>query len=54
MSTVAGVFAEPEGTYVGIGDMLFDKLNPERVVDPLLGSADGLRLFESMLARVPA
>jgi phosphoribosylformylglycinamidine (FGAM) synthase-like amidotransferase family enzyme len=26
--------------------------HPERAVDPLLGSADGLAVFESLLARV--
>jgi len=28
--------------------------HPERAVDPLLGSGDGLGIFESMLARVGA
>jgi phosphoribosylformylglycinamidine (FGAM) synthase-like amidotransferase family enzyme len=28
--------------------------HPERAVDSLLGSADGLGIFESMLARVAA
>jgi phosphoribosylformylglycinamidine synthase subunit PurQ / glutaminase len=34
------------------GNVLGMMPHPERAVDPLLGSDDGLRLFESMLARV--
>jgi phosphoribosylformylglycinamidine synthase len=34
------------------GNVLGMMPHPERAVDPLLGSADGLGVFESMLARV--
>ena len=36
------------------GNVLGMMPHPERAVDPLLGSADGLAVFESMLARVTA
>ena len=36
------------------GNVLGMMPHPERAVDPLLGSADGLPLFESILARVAA
>lgn len=36
------------------GNVLGLMPHPERAVDPLLGSSDGLGLFESMLARVAA
>ena len=36
------------------GNVLGMMPHPERAVDPLLGSADGLGVFESMLARVTA
>ena len=36
------------------GNVLGMMPHPERAVDPLLGSTDGLRLFESLLARVSA
>jgi phosphoribosylformylglycinamidine synthase subunit PurQ / glutaminase len=54
-------FWSPNGSTRAIAGIVNDAGNvlgmmphPERVVDPLLGSADGLKLFESMLARVPA
>jgi len=57
----ADEFWSPNGSMRAIAGIVNDAGNvlgmmphPERVVDPLLGSADGLRLFESMLARVPA
>ena len=34
------------------GNVLGMMPHPERAVDPLLGSADGLAVFESLLARV--
>ena len=36
------------------GNVLGMMPHPERAVDPLLGSTDGLALFESILARVAA
>ena len=49
----------PNGSLRGIAGILGEQRNvlgmmphPERAVDPLLGSADGLPLFESLLARV--
>ena len=36
------------------GNVLGMMPHPERAVDPLLGSADGLGVFESVLARVTA
>ncbi len=36
------------------GNVLGLMPHPERAVDPLLGSADGLPLFESMMAEVTA
>jgi phosphoribosylformylglycinamidine synthase subunit PurQ / glutaminase len=57
----ADEFWSPNGSMRAIAGIVNDAGNvlgmmphPERVVDPLLGSDDGLRLFESMLARVPA
>jgi phosphoribosylformylglycinamidine synthase subunit PurQ / glutaminase len=57
----ADEFWSPNGSMRAIAGIVNDAGNvlgmmphPERVVEPLLGSADGLRLFESMLARVPA
>ena len=57
----ADEFWSPNGSMRAIAGIVNDAGNvlgmmphPERVVDPLLGSADGLRMFESMLARVPA
>lgn len=47
MRAIAGIINEG-------GNVLGMMPHPERVVDPILGSDDGLRLFESMLARVPA
>lgn len=47
MRAIAGIINEG-------GNVLGMMPHPERVVDPVLGSDDGLRLFESMLARVPA
>src|SRR3954469_9514757 len=47
MRSIAGIVNDA-------GNVLGMMPHPERVVDPLLGSADGLRMFESMLARVPA
>ena len=50
--------ANPNGSMRGIAGIASDEGNvlgmmphPERAVDPLLGSADGLPLFESLLAR---
>ena len=51
--------ANPNGSMRGIAGIVSDEGNvlgmmphPERAVDPLLGPADGLPLFESLLARV--
>ncbi len=51
----------PNGAMNGIAGIVSDAGNvmglmphPERAVDPVLGSTDGLGLFESMLARVTA
>ena len=53
--------ANPNGSINGIagivsegGNVLGMMPHPERAVDPLLGSDDGLALFESLLARVSA
>jgi phosphoribosylformylglycinamidine synthase I len=53
--------ANPNGSLNDIAGILNDRGNvlglmphPEDAVDPLLGSTDGLGLFESMLARVAA
>ncbi len=45
MRAIAGIINE-EGNVLGMMP------HPERVIDPLLGSADGLGLFESVLARI--
>jgi phosphoribosylformylglycinamidine synthase len=45
MRAIAGIINEA-------GNVLGMMPHPERAVDPLLGSADGLGVFESMLARV--
>ena len=45
MRGIAGIVNE-EGNVLGMMP------HPERVIDPLLGSADGLGLFESVLARI--
>jgi phosphoribosylformylglycinamidine synthase subunit PurQ / glutaminase len=45
MRAIAGIVNEG-------GNVLGMMPHPERAVDPLLGSDDGLRVFESMLARV--
>ena len=45
MRAIAGIVNEG-------GNVLGMMPHPERAVDPLLGSADGLGVFESMLARV--
>ena len=47
MRDIAGVLNET-------GNVLGMMPHPERAVDPLLGSRDGLPLFESLLARVSA
>ena len=47
MHAVAGIVSEG-------GNVLGMMPHPERAVDPLLGSVDGLALFESLLARVSA
>ena len=47
MNAVAGIVSEG-------GNVLGMMPHPERAVDPLLGSVDGLALFESLLARVSA
>jgi phosphoribosylformylglycinamidine synthase len=54
-------FWSPNGAMRGIagivneaGNVLGMMPHPERAVDPLLGSIDGLGIFESMLARVGA
>jgi len=45
MRAIAGIVSE-EGNVLGLMP------HPERAIDPLLGPADGLRLFESVLARI--
>ena len=45
MRSIAGIVNDA-------GNVLGLMPHPERVVDPLLGSEDGLRVFESVLARV--
>jgi phosphoribosylformylglycinamidine synthase len=45
MRAIAGIVNEA-------GNVLGMMPHPERVVDPLLGSPDGLGVFESLLARV--
>jgi phosphoribosylformylglycinamidine synthase len=45
MRAIAGIVNEG-------GNVLGMMPHPERAVDPLLGSDDGLRLFESMLSRI--
>jgi len=45
MRAIAGIVNE-EGNVLGLMP------HPERAIDPLLGSADGLGLFESVLARI--
>jgi phosphoribosylformylglycinamidine synthase len=45
MRAIAGIINEA-------GNVMGMMPHPERAVDPLLGSADGLGVFESMLARV--
>jgi phosphoribosylformylglycinamidine synthase len=47
LDNIAGVVNER-------GNVLGMMPHPERAVDPLLGSSDGLALFESLLARVGA
>lgn len=47
MHAIAGIVSEG-------GNVLGMMPHPERAVDPLLGSVDGLALFESLLARVSA
>jgi phosphoribosylformylglycinamidine synthase subunit PurQ / glutaminase len=47
MRAIAGIINEG-------GNVLGMMPHPERAVDPILGSADGRALFESMLARVAA
>jgi phosphoribosylformylglycinamidine synthase I len=47
MRAIAGIINEA-------GNVLGMMPHPERAVDPILGSADGRGLFESMLARVAA
>jgi phosphoribosylformylglycinamidine synthase len=47
MRAIAGIVNEG-------GNVLGMMPHPERAVDPILGSADGRALFESMLARVAA
>jgi len=47
MRAIAGIVSK-EGNVMGLMP------HPERAVDLLLGSADGIGLFESMLARVAA
>ena len=53
--------SNPNGSMRAIAGVVSDRGNvlgmmphPERAVDPLLGAADGLKLFESILARVSA
>ena len=45
MRAIAGIVNEQ-------GNVLGMMPHPERAVDPLLGSDDGLAIFESLLARV--
>ena len=47
MRAIAGI-VNAEGNVMGLMP------HPERAVDKLLGSADGIGIFESMLARVAA
>jgi len=47
MRNIAGIVSD-EGNVLGLMP------HPERAVDPLLGSGDGLALFQSLLARVSA
>ncbi|MFL5559923.1 MAG: phosphoribosylformylglycinamidine synthase subunit PurQ [Gemmatimonadaceae bacterium] len=47
MRAIAGIVSEG-------GNVLGMMPHPERAVDPLLGSTDGLALFESLLSRVSA
>lgn len=47
MRSIAGIVSEG-------GNVLGMMPHPERAVDPLLGSTDGLALFESLLSRVSA
>jgi phosphoribosylformylglycinamidine synthase len=47
LNNIAGIVSES-------GNVLGLMPHPEDAVDPLLGSTDGLGLFESMLARVAA
>jgi phosphoribosylformylglycinamidine synthase len=47
MGNIAGILSER-------GNVLGMMPHPERAVDPLLGSGDGLALFESLLERVAA
>ena len=47
MRSIAGIVSA-EGNVLGLMP------HPERAVDPLLGSGDGLALFQSLLARVSA
>jgi phosphoribosylformylglycinamidine synthase len=47
MRSIAGIVNET-------GNVLGMMPHPERAVDALLGSADGLGIFESMVARVAA
>ena len=47
MHAIAGIVNEG-------GNVLGMMPHPERAVDPLLGSVDGLALFEALVARVSA
>ena len=47
-----GSMRDIAGIVNGAGNVLSMMPHPERAVDPLLGSADGLPLFESILQRV--
>jgi phosphoribosylformylglycinamidine synthase len=47
VNAIAGIVSA-EGNVLGIMP------HPERAVDPLLGSADGLGIFQSMMAHVSA
>ena len=58
---VADDAANPNGSMRSIAGIVSDAGNvlgmmphPERAVEPLLGSTDGLALFESLLSRVSA
>jgi phosphoribosylformylglycinamidine synthase len=53
-SNVNGSARNIAGIVSGRGNVLGMMPHPERAVDPLLGSSDGLPLFESLLARVSA